>query len=83
MILKGVHGEGTDRLEHSHRAVCRMVGQNKEWLQRFMPEITWGKIIALFKQPKTTMWKKGIRKEGRTRIISGKNFDLALGSMFS
>lgn len=29
------------------------------------------------------MWKKGMRKEGRTRIISGENFDLALGSMFS
>lgn len=30
LILKGVHGEGTDKLEHSHRDVCRMVGQNKE-----------------------------------------------------
>ena len=47
-----------------------------------MPEITWGKIIAVFKQPKTTMWKKGMRKQCRTRILSGENFDLALGSMF-
>ena len=74
-----------------------MVRPNKGWLKRFMPEITWGKIIVVFKQPKTTMWKKGMRKQCRTRILSGEkgmrkqcrtrilsgeNFDLALGSMF-
>ena len=62
LILKGVQGEGTDKLEHSHRDVCRMVRPNKGWLKRFMPEITWGRIIALFKQPKTPMWKKGMRR---------------------
>lgn len=59
-----------------------MVRPNKGWLKRFMPEITWDRIIALFKQPKTTMWKKGMRKESRTRILSGEKFDLAVGRMF-
>lgn len=61
-LIKRGSGRGTDKLEHSHKDVCRMVRPNKGWLKRFMPEITWDRIIALFKQPKTTIWKKGMKK---------------------
>lgn len=58
----------TNKLALNHRHVQRMVRLNKEWLKRFTLEtIPSGKSTALVKQPKATMWKQDMNKEGRTR----------------
>lgn len=56
-----------------------MVHETKAFI---LEMITLGKIIAPFKQPKATMWKKDMNRENRTRITNGDNFGFTLGSTF-